>query len=56
VQVNAGNVWLLQNAHWAKDYIDEMTFFPLSTFKDQIDASSGAFNYLAKFRGRVGAF
>lgn len=56
VQVNAGNVWLLQNAHWTKDYVDEMTFFPLSTFKDQIDASSGAFNYLAKFRGRVGAF
>jgi len=56
VQVNAGNVWVLQNAHWAKDYIDELQFFPVSTYMDQVDASSGAFNYLAKFRGRVGAF
>lgn len=56
VQVNAGNVWILQGAMWAKDYIDEMQFFPLSTFKDQMDASSGAFAYLAKARGKIGAF
>jgi predicted phage terminase large subunit-like protein len=56
VQVNEGNVWILQDAHWADEYVKEMQFFPLSTYKDQIDASSGAFNYLMKNRGKVGAF
>ena len=42
VQVNEGVVMLL-NAVWNKDYIDELKNFPNSTFKDQTDASSGAF-------------
>lgn len=46
VQVNWGNVYLLR-APWNKDYIDEHRFFPYSRFKDQVDASSGAFNKLA---------
>lgn len=45
VQVNWGNVYLLQ-ADWNKEYINEMRFFPFSKFKDQIDASSGAFKML----------
>jgi predicted phage terminase large subunit-like protein len=42
-QVNSGNVYLAK-AQWNKDYINEMRFFPLGKYKDQIDASSGAFN------------
>lgn len=46
VQVNAGNVYLM-TALWNHDYIEEHRFFPFSTYKDQVDASSGAFNHLA---------
>lgn len=46
VQVNNGNVMLLAGA-WNAAYIDELKFFPGSTYKDQGDASSGAFNKLA---------
>lgn len=47
VQVNNGNVILL-TAEWNKDYLDELRFAPFSKFKDQMDASSGAFNKLAQ--------
>jgi predicted phage terminase large subunit-like protein len=40
---------------WNADYIDEMEYFPLSTFKDQGDATSGAFAFLTKKRRRIGA-
>jgi predicted phage terminase large subunit-like protein len=40
VRVNFGEVDLLY-APWNADYIDEMKHFPNSTYKDQIDASSG---------------
>ena len=46
VQVNNGNVMLLRGM-WNEDYVGELKFFPNSTFKDQTDASSGAFNKLA---------
>ena len=42
-QVNVGNVYMVP-AVWNNDYLSEMEFFPNSTFKDQMDASSGAFN------------
>ena len=45
VQVNNGNVSLLV-ADWNHKFIDELSNFPFSTFKDQTDASSGAFNKL----------
>ena len=45
VQVNNGNVLLLYG-QWNKNYIDELRFFPFSTYKDQTDASSGAFGML----------
>ena len=45
VQVNGGNVSMLQGA-WNKDYIEELKFFPFGTYKDQVDASSGAFALL----------
>ncbi len=46
VQVNNGNVLLL-NGDWNSDFVEEHRFFPYGTFKDQIDASSGAFRSLA---------
>lgn len=53
VQVNAGNVKLAKG-DWNQAYIDELRFFPRSKFKDQVDASSGAFNILARARIVVG--
>lgn len=46
VQVEAGNVYLVEGS-WNKDYLDEIKLFPHGKFKDQVDASSGAFNKLA---------
>lgn len=54
-QVNGGNVWLAPG-EWNSDYIDEMRYFPFSTYKDQMDASSGAFALLMGYRDKVGAF
>lgn len=45
-QCEAGNVRLVKGA-WNYDYLEEICAFPNSTFKDQVDASSGAFNKLA---------
>ena len=45
-QAEAGNVRLLKGP-WNADYLDELTAFPVGTFKDQVDATSGAYNKLA---------
>ena len=45
VQVNNGNVQMLVG-DWNHTYTEELRFFPFSTYKDQVDASSGAFNRL----------
>ncbi len=45
VQVNHGNVMLLQ-ADWNKAFIEEHRFFPFGNYKDQVDASAGAFSLL----------
>ena len=45
VQVNNGNVLILK-ANWNSAFLEEFRFFPLSTYKDQVDSSSGAFNKL----------
>jgi len=47
VQVNNGNV-ILMKAEWNKTYKDEFELFPNSTYKDQVDASAGGLNYLAR--------
>jgi predicted phage terminase large subunit-like protein len=44
-QVNAGHVMLLRG-RWNEAYIEEHRFFPHSRYKDQVDASSGAFSKL----------
>jgi predicted phage terminase large subunit-like protein len=58
VQVNAGNVWLPEQFRqgndwtgWAKEYIEELRYWPFAAWKDQGDASAGAFSILA--RGNV---
>jgi predicted phage terminase large subunit-like protein len=49
-QWQAGNVRLVA-APWNRDYLDEHEHFPTGKFKDQVDASSGAFNKIAsKYR------
>ena len=52
VQAEAGNVKLLR-APWNKDYLEELEMFPAGKFKDQVDASSGAFNKLALGRSAL---
>lgn len=52
-QVNGGNVYLAPGA-WNKDYIEEMKFFPFSTYKDQVDGSSGAFASIFSLKRKVG--
>lgn len=44
-QCEAGNVYLIEGV-WNEPYLDELCLFPGGTFKDQVDASSGAFGRL----------
>lgn len=53
-QVNGGNVGVPEFAPWLKEYVDEMVHFPYSRYKDQVDASSGAFHFLATPGKRIG--
>jgi len=46
VQVNNGAFTMLQ-ASWNESFLEEHRFFPFGTFKDQVNAASGAFNHLA---------
>lgn len=34
----------IKNAAWTKDYIDNLCAFPFGAYKDEVDATSGAFN------------
>lgn len=52
-QVGGGNVFVLDR-HWTQAYIDELKYFPFGKFSDQVDASSGAFNWLARGKRKVG--
>lgn len=56
-QVNSGNVYL-KKAPWNKDYIEELRYFSLenSKYKDQVDASSGAFKFVSKPVFRAGGW
>ena len=53
VQVNYGNV-SLSPGEWNRAYLDELQFFPHGKWKDQVDASSGAFSLLTHRRTLVG--
>jgi len=54
VQVNNG-LFQIMAGFWNHEYIEEHRFFPYSMYKDQVDASSGAFNHLVgrKVAGRI---
>ncbi len=54
-QVNEGNVSIVEGP-WNETYLNELAFYPDSRYKDQVDASSGAFNQLYKRKRKVGAF
>jgi len=45
-----GNIWVVRG-DWTKPYLDELHDFPGAPHDDQVDASSGAFNWLAKRGG-----
>jgi len=47
VQVNNGNI-MLRVAEWNTLYKEEFSLFPNSTYKDQVDATSGGFNFLTR--------
>lgn len=54
VQVNAGNVGMMPGV-WNKAYLEEMKYFgPTCKYMDQMDASAGAFNKLARRRVKAG--
>jgi predicted phage terminase large subunit-like protein len=46
-QCEAGTVALVRGS-WNHSYIEELCLFPMGTYADQVDASSGAYNYLAQ--------
>lgn len=49
-QCEAGNVYLVAG-EWNREYLDELCLFPGGNFKDQVDASSGAFAKLVMTSG-----
>jgi len=53
-QVNGHNVSIAR-ADWNNIFLEELRFFPASTYKDQVDAASGAFNLIASIPKKVGA-
>ena len=55
VQVNAGNVCMLKGS-WNKAYIKELESFPVGKYKDQADASSGAYNLLHGKKSNAGTW
>lgn len=47
-QAEAGNVFIVEDDRWNNDYLDELASFPDAQYADQVDASSGAFNWISK--------
>lgn len=44
-QAEAGNIKIVKG-DWNKEFLDEITVFPVGKFKDQVDAATRAFNIL----------
>jgi len=53
VQVNGRTVRMVKG-EWNREYLDELMFWPHSKYKDQVDASSGAFALVSQVRRRAG--
>lgn len=52
-QVRQGNLWA-RRSQWLDDYLAELHDFPGGAHDDQVDASTGAFNWLVGNRRKVG--
>jgi len=50
-----GNLVRMIKAEWNYAYINELMHWPMSGYKDQVDASSGAYNKLTKPKKKAGA-
>lgn len=55
VQVNGGNVRYVAG-EWNQEYLNELEYFPRGTYKDQVDATSGAYAILNRRTYTVGGF
>jgi len=54
IAVEQGKVWVLRKP-WTRDFVSEMRAFPLAKQRDQVDATSGAFNKLTEKKKVGGA-
>jgi predicted phage terminase large subunit-like protein len=54
--VNAENVYVPPDKPWVQAYLEELRFFPFGKFKDQVDASSGAFSLISNAKRMLGGF
>ena len=45
----------MMRGDWNVGYLSELSFFPYSKYKDQVDASSGSFNILNKRKKIAGS-
>lgn len=52
-QAEVGNVRVL-NRKWTAEYLNEIGSFPDSEYADQVDATAGAFNWIAKHGPPIG--
>ena len=50
-RVEAGRVWIPDNAHWLAPLRHELTFFPRGKYKDQADALSQGLLWLSEMNG-----
>ena len=41
----AGKIWVMRDAPWARLYLDELCDFPKSEFTDQVDSTTQFINY-----------
>lgn len=53
VEVNKGSVVMVK-ADWNRDYVRELKYFPHGSYKDQVDASAGAFSCLGLLKRKAG--
>lgn len=45
-KVEAGKIWILRDAGWARLFLDELCNFPRSEFNDQVDSTSQFINWI----------
>ena len=53
--VNA-HAFKMAKGEWNQQFREELKFFPMSTYKDQVDAGAGAYTILANLPKRVGGW